>query len=252
MGIKLMKNKGISNEQRIKKKKQHNTLNVRVLVYSFIVTLILYAFMLFIERTILKSEEHTTVYVAQTDINENTMLTAENIPVYFAAMQRRSDWLPADSVTDMTQLLNMLTSRKIAQNEVITSDILLSRDTRTDGIVLPVEVSINANNLSQVVGGILREGDRINIWSVTELNDCGISTVKAEKICDYAYVTRVFTAAGVQVKKGLQEESAAMVVNIIIPGEKEEDFNIAMGNGTLRIGRCMYEKEETSHGEKEN
>ena len=105
---------------------------------------------------------------------------------------------------------------------------------------------MNANNLSQVVGGILREGDRINIWSVTETNNNGVGKVTAEKICDYAYVTRVFTAAGVQVNADSGNDSAAMVINIIIPEEKEQEFNIALEKGTLRglayvFKRCFKE-----------
>ena len=108
---------------------------------------------------------------------------------------------------------------------------------------------MNANNLSQVVGGILREGDRINIWSVTETNNNGVGKVTAEKICDYAYVTRVFTAAGVQVNAASGNDSAAMVINIIIPEEKEQEFNIALEKGTLRVGRCMYEREKNKYTE---
>ena len=43
-----------------------------------------------------------------------------------------------------------------------------------------------------------------------------------------------------------------MVVNIIIPGEKEEEFNVALEKGTLRIGRCMYEREKNIYGERKD
>lgn len=249
MAMKIFK-RGMPRERRIREKRQHSQVNGRVLVYSFIVTLILYAVMLFIERTVIQSDEYTMVYVAQANIDENTMLTADNVGLYFAAEERRSDWLPDNCVTDMTQLLDMITVRSIRKNEIITGDLLSSQDGRIEGIDSPVEVSINASNLSQVVGGVLREGDRINIWSVTELNNNGVSVVEAEKICDYAYVTRVFTAAGVQVKRNPQDEGSAMVVNIIIPGKKEEEFNVALEKGTLRIGRCMYEREGAVYGYK--
>lgn len=95
-----------------------------------------------------------------------------------------------------------------------------------------------------MVGGIIREGDRINIWSLSKRNENGGSIMEAEKICDYAYVTRVFTAAGVQVGQAAQDSAAATVVNIVIPESKEEEFNIALEMGTLRVGRCMYDRDQ--------
>lgn len=234
----------------IKEKRQRGVLNVRVLIYSFIVTMTLYAIMLFVEGKVLKQEDYTAVYVAQTDIAENTMISADNAGMYFSLEQRRSDWLPVGCVTDMTQLLGMMTAQDIAVNEILTMGKLSDTDRRTEGMEAPVEVSLNANNLSQVVGGVLREGDRINIWSVSENNSNGIAVVSAEKICDYAYVTRVFTTAGVQLRNGTADDNAAMVINIVIPGKREEEFNVALESGTLRIGRCMYELTKTAHGEK--
>ena len=234
---KRVKNVRIPREQRIKESRGR-TPDVKVLVYSFVVTLTLYALLLFIERTVLSSDDYTTVYVAQTDIGRNTVITADNSGILFAAKERKSDWLPDNCITDISQLVGMMTVQDIVKNEVMT-----------DSIESPIEVAMNANNLSQVVGGILREGDRINIWSVTETNNNGVGKVTAEKICDYAYVTRVFTAAGVQVNADSGNDSAAMVINIIIPEEKEQEFNIALEKGTLRVGRCMYEREKNKYTE---
>lgn len=236
-------------EKRIRERRGKKAPNVKVLIYSFIITLTLYALMLFIERTVLNSEEYVTVYVAQADIDRNTLITADNVGVFFAAKERKSEWLPDSYITDAAQLVGMMTVQDIVKNEVITGNALSEHDRRTIGIASPVEVALNANNLSQVVGGIIREGDRINIWSVEETNNNGVSNIEAEKICDSAYVTRVFTSAGTQVKRDSVNDSVAMVINIIIPEDREKEFNIALEKGTLRIGRCMYEHEENMYGE---
>ena len=245
---KRVKNVRIPRKQRIKESMMRIP-DVNVLVYSFIVTITVYALMLFIERTVLSSDDYTTVYVAQTDIGRNTVITADNSGVLFAAKERKSDWLPDNCITDISQLVGMMTVQDIVKNEVMTGRAVSAQDRRAVGIESPIEVAMNANNLSQVVGGILREGDRINIWSVVETNNNGTSNVVAEKICDYAYVTRVFTAAGIQVNGDSGNDSAAMVINIIIPEEKEPEFNIALEKGTLRIGRCMYEREKNKYAE---
>lgn len=246
---KLIK-RSASRQSVIKEKKQRKPLNVKVLIYSFIVTLVLYALMLFIERTVLESVDYTMVYVAGRDIEKNTTITASNIDDFFSRQERRSDYLPQGCVTDAGQLIGRFTQHAIVKNEIITISALADVDRRVEKIKEPVEVSMNASILSQVVGGVLREGDRINIWSVTEKNQNGEGTIEAEKICDYVYVTRVFTAAGVEVGTNSKEDDAAMVVNIVIPAEKEEDFNIALEKGTLRIGRCMYDREGEEDGDR--
>lgn len=232
----------------IKEKKTHKPFNAKVLIYSFIVTLVLYALMLFIERTVLEDVDYTMVYVVERDVDKNTVITALNVDEFFSLQERRSDWLPEGSATESGQLVEMIVQHDLVKNEIVTTSSLASVEEISEEIYEPIEVSLNANTLSQVVGGILREGDRINIWSVTEKNENGEGLVSAEKICDYAYVTRVFTTAGVQVERNAQGDNAAMVVNIIIPAQKEEDFNIALEKGTLRVGRCMYDRVE---GEKE-
>ena len=83
MAAKIMRKRGVPRRKNIKEKSRHGPVNVRVLVYSFIVTIVLYAFMLFIERSVLLSEDYIMVYVAQEDIDESTMLTADNISSYF-------------------------------------------------------------------------------------------------------------------------------------------------------------------------
>ena len=32
-----------------------------------------------------------------------------------------------------------------------------------------------------------------------------------------------------------------MIINIVIPAEQEEEFNTAIAEGTLRVGRYLYE-----------
>ena len=60
MAAKIMRKRGVPRRKNIKEKSRHGPVNVRVLVYSFIVTIVLYAFMLFIERSVLLSETEPT------------------------------------------------------------------------------------------------------------------------------------------------------------------------------------------------
>ena len=47
----------------------------------------------------------------------------------------------------------------------------------------------------------------------------------------------------------VKEAAANIYPGMFIPEEKEQEFNIALEKGTLRVGRCMYEREKNKYTE---
>ncbi|MGN1188551.1 MAG: hypothetical protein ACI4R6_08650, partial [Lachnospiraceae bacterium] len=185
-------------------------------------------------------------------VDKETVITAENVGVYFTLQVRESNSLPEGYITNSGMLVGKILSRDYVKNEIITMSGFTDIDERIAGIENPVEVSFNAGNLSQVAGGVLRAGDYINIWSVSEGAGYDRSNIIAEPICRYAYVSRVFSASGEEVRNDDKDGHAATVINIIIPSDMEEKFNIALTKGTLRAGRCIYEQTENKSQESSN
>lgn len=250
---KLMYKKKDTNNPEKKDKKEHSrSIRVRSFMLCFIAALVLYAVMLYIEKTVLDEDEKTKVYVAADELVKDTLITDDNASAYFRLEEYSTSGLPEGCVTDIALITGLIADRTYAPKEIITLSGFVSESERIQGIENPVEVSLNANTLSQVVGGVLRAGDYINIWSVQQ---SGISekTTSAVQICSHAYVTRAFTSSGVQVDRDADDEQATTVINIVIPADKEEEFNIALANGTIRVGRCLYDsgyEEEADDGYK--
>lgn len=228
---------------RLRRTGKRKPFNARLFLYSFFVSLALYTLMLFVERVMLKDKEYVLVYVTASAVDKETVITAENVQMYFVLQEREADSLPEGYITDLGILLGKILCRDYIKNEIITMAGLTDTDERIAGIEKPVEVSFNAGNISQVAGGVLRAGDYINIWSVSEGAGYDRSSIIAEPIYRYAYVSRVFNASGEEIRRDDRGGYAATVINIIIPSEMEEKFNIALSKGTLRAGRCMYEQE---------
>lgn len=237
---------------RLRKAKKHRPFNARLFLYSFFVAFALYTLMLFVERVMLKDKEYAGVYVTTSSVDRETVITAENMHIYFTLQEREADSLPEGYITDLGLLDGKILCRDYVKNEVITMSGFTDIDERISGIEKPVEVSFSAGNLSQVAGGVLRAGDYINIWSVSEGAGYDRSAIIAESICQYAYVSRVFSASGEEVKSDDRDGHGATVINIIIPSEMEEKFNIALSKGTLRAGRCMYGQGENEAWENSN
>lgn len=224
-------------EVKEKKEKKKGPVNIKVFVYCFITTFILYALIVAVEKAILDSEERIPVYVAVRDVPEDLLITEENVSTYFALEERGKDTLPRGYITDLGGLTGFLTDEDILENEVAVASSFVKEQSLIEKIENPVEVSLNASNLAQVVGGVLRTGDFINIWSVKTVSKNGVQTVEAVSIYEGAYVTRAFTSTGEEVSRDGAEESSTTVINIVIPAEYEEAFNKAMADGSVRLGR---------------
>lgn len=226
---------------REEKQKKQRPVNIRAMVYCLIATFVLYAMLIVVEKSILKSEEKQKVYVAAADIPANLLITEENFSTYFKFGERSIGSLPEGTVTDSADIIDSLTIREIAANEIILFSAFTKEQSLIGDIENPVEVSMNAANLSQVVGGVIRTGDFINIWSVKNVSQGGVSSAVVTPIYEGAYVTRAFTTAGTEVSRDAKEEAATMIINIVIPAGLEEEFNRAMAEGSIRISRIINE-----------
>lgn len=226
-----------------KVKKEKSGVSAKVILCSIIVSAVLYALLIFVEKSIVDSEDTKQVYVSVKEVPENFLITAENIGGYFALMERPLSAVPDNAVENAAELYGKYTGRMIDKNEILTGKSFSSLDERTRGIEHPIEVSLNASSLSQMAGGVIRAGDYINVWAVKSTNINGESVTKTESICTHAYVTRAFTSSGEEAS-GNDKDKATLVINIIIPAEQEKEFNRAIVEGTVRVGRYMYDAEE--------
>lgn len=223
-----------------KVKKEKGGVSAKVILCSVIVAAVLYALLIFVEKSIVDSEATKQVYVSVKEVPKDILVTDENMSEYFALKERPLSAVPDNAVSDGKELMGKYTDRVIDKNEILTGKSFSSLDERTRGIEHPIEVSLNASSLSQMVGGVIRAGDYINIWAVKNSNINGESVTESKNICTHAYVTRTFTSSGEEAA-GDDKDKATLVINIIIPAEQEEEFNRAIVEGTVRVGRYMYD-----------
>lgn len=215
-------------------------ISAKVILYCIIVTAALYVLLIFIEKSIVNADDKAQVYVTVKEVPDNLEISELNIAEYFKIEDRPESVIPDGCITQAEQLVGHITDRALLKNEIITVTSLSTQDERTKDIAHPIEVSLNASNLSQFVGGVLRTGDYINIWSVKSYTVNGETITETENICNHAYVTRTFSSSGEAAAEG-DSDMATMIINIVIPAEQEEEFNTAVVDGTLRVGRYLYE-----------
>ena len=91
----------------------------------------------------------------------------------------------------------------------------------------PVVAGLRADDLYQVVGGVLRAGDRIHIYRVNEEGE-------AELAWENVYVQGVFDQSGTAISND-DRDTAAQRINVYLDKKVIEEFYSQLNAGALRI-----------------
>lgn len=198
------------------------------IVLSLIVAIVTFIGLLFMQRNILKPNGEVTMIVAKEKIDKRTLIDENNINELFVEKKIDGDLKVDNGVFKKSDLLNKVTDDYIEKNEILASSSFVE-DTSLVDMKDPIEVSVRATDISQVVGGVIRANDKINISIINEI------TKQEEKVIDNVHVSRVFGSDGKEIKAS--ESSSALNINIIIPKVDEKKINDKLGLGIVRVSR---------------
>lgn len=216
-------------QQKEKKKDR----NLKLLVISFILAVLLFIVLVAIEKSILSDYERTWVVVAAREVEPGTEITAENVQEFFVRMEMDVSKKPEQASSDLKDLENMVVMQPLVLNEIVLPHHLAAKESLLQDIRNPIEIGFQVSHPDQVVGGILRPGDLIDI-SVVQKEQQSMSERNME-ILQHAYISRVFDANGTPIERG--QNTPAVIINIIIDKENEGKLNEAIAGGTVRVSK---------------
>lgn len=193
------------------------------------------------EYTLSKFETENVVCVnsAVSTLEDGTVITKENVEKYFSIKEVPKTMVAKNALTSTDSIVGKKTVVEMYANGIVTAAQFSDVNEKISQIVNPVETSINATDLSQLVGGILREGDTIDISIIGEENNL------VYELKD-VYVTKAFNSSGELIEKNKNvsggEESTvsnenAMIINVIISKSDEEALNQQIKNGQIRVAK---------------
>lgn len=203
---------------------------IKTIIGSIFLAVILWITMLYVANSIINEKEHISVYRAKVDIEEGTKITQDNLYDLVEVCNISEDLVPAGYITEPSKLIDTFTAREYAARDIITTSGISTEESMTRHIEDPIEISVGVTSIDAVVGGILRAGDYINIYSISS----GANSTNAVPIVQNAYVTKALDSTGKELSR-TNKESTATVINIIIPMEAEKQFNQELLNGTVRM-----------------
>ena len=146
----------------MKKDKKERSILPGVIIVSLLVAVIVYAVMLNAEKTALSDYEKGTVYVTTKPVPKGTMITAD----YITQKEVDKSLIPSGAVSNPENLTELISVYAVDQGSIITTGMFTAVNDITKDMTQPVVAGFKADDLYQVVGGVLRSGDRINIYQV--------------------------------------------------------------------------------------
>lgn len=183
--------------------------------------------LLLIESSILTPNGSEKVYIALSDIEKGVEINDGNINTYFKEKNVDGELAVTNYISNREELLNMIVNQPINEGEVISANSFTSKDDVLSSIENKVETSFKVSDISQVVGGILRQGDMIDISIINA------TTNEVENVLNNVYVTKAIATDGQEIERG--EDRSAMIINIIVSEEDERRLNSKISLGTMIV-----------------
>lgn len=208
------------------------------LVASVIIFVVLVQF----EKNQLSEYERSTVFVASTEIAKGTVVNSQNWNQYFSEKEIEKSKIPQGAITQTEQIEDMAALYNIASGTYLMES-MFQKVNEIEGEYESVKiVSFRADDISQVAGGVLRSGDRVDIYLInnkTNTNSNGKEDVEYEAVLRWenVYIQQAFDGAGVNITPD-DAESSSQRFNIYLDKTEVPEFLAALEKGNLRMSKC--------------
>lgn len=194
---------------------------------ALVAAVVIFTVLLQLEKKMLSEYEKGTVYVAATDIPKGVVITEENAEEYLRPEQVDVKLIPKTSLQSREQLRGLVSGIGIEEGVLLTQGMFVQEEVITGNMSEPVVAGFKAEDLYQVVGGVLRAGDRIHIYTVSE---SGYTTLIWEDV----FVQQVFDGSGGVIRAG-DVTTAAQRINVYFDAKNVEQLYTELAKGTLRV-----------------
>ncbi len=217
-------------KEKVTRDKKEKSILPGVIIVSLVVATVVYAVLLNAEKAALSDYAKGSVYIASKPIPKGQLITAANAGDYLTLKEIDQSLIPASAITDPAELADLISVYSIDQGSLLTEGMFDKVLDITQDMAEPVIAGCKADDLYQIVGGVLRAGDRINIYQVDE-EDGGM---EAGLVYGNVFVQQVFDQSG-NIIDSSDTTTPAQRINIYLDNGGVADFYAALAKGSLRV-----------------
>jgi hypothetical protein len=153
------------------------------------------------------------------------LLTEENRELYIKEQELDKSCIPDTALTDPEQVQGLVAAFDIDCGTLLTGGMFQELDQILAKLDEPVVAGFKADDIFQVADGILRDGDRIDIYSVRE--------EETVLVWQDVLIQQVFDASGNSIPVG-DKTTAAQRVNVYLERQEIAEFYRELADGSLR------------------
>ena len=217
------------------KRKKEKRLSIKKLqtggiIAALVASVAVFAAMVQMEKNVLTQYEKGVIYIAAREIPQGQLITEDNYTQYFREQQLDKSCIPPTALSAPEQVTELVAVYDIEQGVLLTQGMFQQMDVILEEMDRPVVAGFKADDIYQVAGGVLRAGDRVNIYSVREE---GTSLVWSQ-----VFVQQVFDASGSVILSG-DSATAAQRINVCLDEADVADFYAQLAGGSLRVVKLL-------------
>ena len=194
---------------------------------ALIAALGIFFLLLYLEKQTLADYEKETVYVADKKIPEGIKITEDNFVEYMVPVELDKSVVAATSVRQPRQVWDSVAKEDVEEGVFVTDGMFEPYQEILADMEQPVIAGFKADDLYQVAGGVLRAGDRIHIYTVSEDKRAGL-------VWESVYVEQVFDGAGNAISAE-DRTALAQRMNVYMDAADVEYFYTELARGALRV-----------------
>ena len=213
-------------------KKERKNILPKAALGALAAAVIVFCIMLNVEKNVLSDYEKGKVFVAAAEMEKGMVLTEENAGQYIEEKEMDKSLIPENAILQREEIYQLMAGQKLDRGVVLTRSMFTDPDQVMESMTEPVTAAFKAEDLYQVVSGILRSGDRIHIYAVDG------ETNSAYLIWDNIFVREVFDSNGTRIEAS-DSLSAAQRINILMEKENVEQFYSELSAGSLRVVKVI-------------
>ena len=219
----------------MKKRKMSQAWKNRIwngsILAAFVAAMAVFVFLLQTEKRVLTEYEKEQVCVVTAAIPRGEKISAENAEQYITVMEIDKRIVPETALKSTETASGRIAAYGVEQGMVLTTGMLRELSEITEQMREPVIAGFRAEDLYQVVGGVLRAGDRIHIYCIDKDKD---DFSGENPGWQNLFVQQVFDQSG-NIIPCEDTTTPAQRVNIYLDNKNVEEFYRNLAKGSLRV-----------------
>ena len=189
---------------------------------SLIITIVSFLFIIYIEQKIFNPNGTEMVYVVNKDeLDKNYVINEENFDDLFRSEERRSDQIVKNYVKNKEDVYDYMLR-------------IVSVDDELNDMVEKREFSVKSSDVASVVGGILREGDKVDVI-VTFKEGNNLVT---ERRADNLYISKVYDSSGNEINRD-DKNKQALGITFTVPSSEVRELKDAFTQDSWKLVKVV-------------